>query len=209
MKPIAYKFSIKVMVVVLFSMALSACGFHLRGNYLVPEEISKLSFTSFDKYSQLTRNVEAQLRLNDIEVVPPSPTVPNLHLISESVSESTLSLYQNSTAAEKALTYNTSFRITIPELGTKTYSNTVTRNYLDNPSTALAKSVEKDMIEDEMRIQAASLIMRQMARVKNQIEEGNMQFDGDENQNTDNSNPMTPLINNEDLTSPQTNTISE
>ncbi|WP_407702379.1 LPS-assembly lipoprotein LptE [Vibrio algarum] len=197
------------MVVVLFSMALSACGFHLRGNYLVPEEISKLSFTSFDKYSQLTRNVEAQLRLNDIEVVPPSPTVPNLHLISESVSESTLSLYQNSTAAEKALTYNTSFRITIPELGTKTYSNTVTRNYLDNPSTALAKSVEKDMIEDEMRIQAASLIMRQMARVKNQIEEGNMQFDGDENQNTDNSNPMTPLINNEDLTSPQTNTISE
>lgn len=209
MKPIAYKFSIKVMVVVLFSMALSACGFHLRGNYLVPEEISKLSFTSFDKYSQLTRNVEAQLRLNDIEVVPPSPTVPNLHLISESVSESTLSLYQNSTAAEKALTYNTSFRITIPELGTKTYSNTVTRNYLDNPSTALAKSVEKDMIEDEMRIHAASLIMRQMARVKNQIEKGNMQFDGDENQNTDNSNPMTPLINKEDLTSPQTNPVSE
>lgn len=209
MKPIAFKLPIKIITVVLCSIALSACGFQLRGNYLIPEEISELSFTSYDRYSQLTRNVDAQLRLNNINVVSPSATVPNLHLISESVSESTLSLYQNSTAAEKALTYNTSFRITIPELGTKTYSTTVTRNYLDNPSTALAKSVEKDLIEDEMRLQAASLIMRQMARVKNQIEEGNVVFDDDENENTNHSNSMGSLAGEVGVTSTQTTTRSE
>jgi len=208
-KPISFKISIKVMVVVLFSVVLSACGFHLRGDYLIPDEISKLSFTSFDKYSQLTRNVDAKLRLNNIQVVPPSASIPNLHLVSESVSESTLSLYQNSRAAEKALTYKTSYRITIPELGTKTYSTTVTRNYLDNPSTALAKSVEKDMIEDEMRLQAASLIMRQMARVKQQIIEGEMVFDTEENVDTNLSSPTETIANDKEVTSSQIEIKSE
>lgn len=177
MKTIATSFSTKTMIVVLISMVLSACGFHLRGNYLVPQEIHHISLTSFDKYSQLTRNIEASLRLNEVTVVSPASSVPNLHLISESVSERTLSLYQNSRAAEKELTYRTSFRMTIPERGTKTYSTTVTRNYLDNPRTALAKSVERDMIEDEMRLQAASQIMRQLARFRVQLDEDSIQFD--------------------------------
>lgn len=169
MKRFSAKPTIQTALLLIIVSVLSACGFHLRGNYLVPEEISKLSLTSFDQYSQLTRNIDAQLRLNDIEVLPPSETIPNLHLISESVGERTLSLYQNSRAAEKELTYRTSFRVTIPEVGTKTYSTTVTRNYLDNPRTALAKSVERDLIEDEMRDQAAIQIMRQMARIKAEI----------------------------------------
>lgn len=171
MKLIAPMFSIKMMIVLFLSTALTACGFHLRGNYLVPEEIKSISLTSFDQYGQLTRNIDAQLRLNDIEIVPPSETVPNLHLISESVGERTLSLYQNSRAAEKELTYKASFRVTIPNRSAKTYSTTVTRNYLDNPNTALAKSVERDLIEDEMRMQAASQIMRQMARLKAETDE--------------------------------------
>jgi len=189
------------MVIVLLSMALSACGFHLRGNYLIPEEISEISLTSFDKYNQLTRNIDTKLRLNNIKVVSPAKTVPNLHLINESISERTLSLYQNSRAAEKELTYKTSFRVTIPSRGTKTYSTTVTRNYLDNPRTALAKSVERDMIEDEMRLQAASQIMRQMARLKNKLNEGELSFD---QENTDGQNEPTsnlPSSDKADITS--------
>ncbi len=158
-------------------MALSACGFQLRGDYLIPKEISDISLTSFDKYGQLTRNIDAQLRLSNIKVVPPSETIPNLHLISESESERTVSLYQNSRAAEKELTYRASYRVTIPEIGSKTFSTTVTRNYLDNPRTALAKSVERDMIVDEMRMQASSQIIRQMARLKSQLDDGELIFD--------------------------------
>jgi LPS-assembly lipoprotein len=40
--------------------------------------------------------------------------------------------------------------------------------------TALAKSVERDMIEDEMRKLASSQIIRQMARLKANIEAGTM-----------------------------------
>ncbi|WP_239060210.1 LPS assembly lipoprotein LptE [Aliivibrio fischeri] len=144
----------------------SACGFHLRGDYLLPDEVHEISLTSFDQYSSLTRDVQKQLRMNGIRQVAPTTVTPSLDLISESLNERTLSLYQNSRAAEKELTYNVRYSVLIPGHDLKTYTTTVNRNYLDNPLTALAKSVERDMIEDEMRTQAAEQILRQMARLK-------------------------------------------
>ncbi|MFA0629050.1 LPS assembly lipoprotein LptE [Vibrio sp. 10N.222.49.A3] len=178
--------SLKVTIVVLTVSLLSACGFHLRGDYSVPEELNKISVTSYDQYSTFTRMMKSQLRMNDVEIVPPAENTPNLHIISEGVGERTLSLYQGSQntgprAAEKELTLNASYRVTIPELGDKTFSTSVTRSYLDNPLTALAKSVERDMIEDEMRKLATSQILRQMARLKANIAAGSMELQSLEN----------------------------
>ncbi|MEF1253625.1 LPS-assembly lipoprotein LptE [Vibrio sp. M260112] len=166
--------SVKLSTVVLAASLLSACGFHLRGDYSIPEELDTMSLTSYDQYSNFTRMMKGQLRMSEIKLVSPAADVPNLHLISEGVGERTLSLYQNTRAAEKELTFRTSYRVTIPELGSKTFSTSVTRSYLDNPLTALAKSVERDMVEDEMRKLAASQIIRQMARLKTNIESGTM-----------------------------------
>ncbi|MGR5237422.1 LPS-assembly lipoprotein LptE [Vibrio alfacsensis] len=157
---------IKLPVVLVLAGLLSACGFHLRGEYSVPEELHTMSFTSYDEYSSLTRYVRAQLELNKVDLVQPSSNIPNLHLIEATMDERTLSLYQNSRAAEKELTYVVKYRVTIPDLGTKNFTTTVNRNYLDNPLTALAKSVEREVIEDEMRQQAASQMMRQLGRVR-------------------------------------------
>ncbi|EPP24555.1 LPS-assembly lipoprotein RlpB precursor [Vibrio fluvialis I21563] len=133
-----------------------------------------MSLTSYDQYSTFTRMVKRQLRMNEITVVQPAEDVPNIHLLSEGTGERTLSLYQNTRAAEIELTFVASYRVTIPNLGEKTFSTSVTRSYLDNPLTALAKSVERDMIEDEMRKLAASQIVRQMARLKANIHTGTM-----------------------------------
>ena len=166
MKRLLSLFTLRTTIVLTLSLMVSACGFHLRGNYLLPEELHEVSLTSFDQYSDLTRNVQKQLRMNGIRQVAPTTLTPSLNLISESLGERTLSLYQNSRAAEKELTYTVRYSVLIPEHDIKTYTTTVNRNYLDNPLTALAKSVERDMIEDEMRTQAAEQILRQMARLK-------------------------------------------
>lgn len=155
-----------------------------------------MSLTSNDQYSTLTRLVKGQLRMNEIQLVEPASNVANLHLNGESLSERTLSLYQNTRAAEKELTFNTSYRITIPEVGTRTFSTSVTRSYLDNPLTALAKSSEREMIVDEMRKLAASQIIRQMARLKASIPNGSFE-ETDSNVQTqselDNSNTINML----------------
>ena len=163
----------KLIVTLLITSTLSACGFHLRSAYLIPEEISEISVTSFDPFSKLTRDIETQIRLNDITIVLPAESIVNLHLISENFSERTLSLYQNSSAAEKEILYTAHVRIVIPDVGAKTFSTTVNRNYLDNPQTALAKSTEKELLQNEMRAQAASQIIRQMARLKTQMMNNN------------------------------------
>ncbi|NRB67891.1 MAG: luciferase [Vibrio sp.] len=174
--------TIKLASIVLTASLLSACGFHLRGDYSIPDELDTMSLTSYDQYSTFTRMMKAQLRMSEIEVVPPSENIPNLHLLSEGVGERTLSLYQNTRAAEKELTFRASYRVTIPELGSKTFSTSVTRSYLDNPLTALAKSVERDMIEDEMRKLAATQIIRQMARLKADIEANELEMESKEAQ---------------------------
>ena len=166
MKRLLSLLSLRTTIVLTLSLMVSACGFQLRGNYLLPEELHEISLTTFDQYSDLTRDVQKQLRMNGISQVAPTTVIPSLNLISESVGERTLSLYQNSRAAEIELTYTVSYSVLIPEHDIKAYTTTVNRNYLDNPLTALAKSVERDMIEDEMRTQAAEQILRQMARLK-------------------------------------------
>ncbi|MBF4333686.1 LPS assembly lipoprotein LptE [Vibrio anguillarum] len=175
-------YSLKLSLIVIMSSLLSACGFHLRGDYSVPEELNRVSITSYDQYSTFTRMVKNQLRMSDIEIVPPAETVPNIYLIGESVGERTLSLYQNTRAAELELTFNASYSVTLPEVGIKTFSTSVTRSYLDNPLTALAKSVERDMIEDEMRKLAATQILRQMARLKADIAANEHQLEQQENE---------------------------
>ncbi len=172
-----YSALLKLSLVFLSATLLSACGFHLRGEYDVPEELSQLSITSYDQYSSLTRVVTRQLRMNEIQIVPPAANIPNIHLTSEGTSERTLSLYQTTRAAEKELTLRVAYRVTIPEIGEKTFTTSVTRSYLDNPLTALAKSVERDLMEDEMRKLAATQIVRQMARLKAKIESGNIDLD--------------------------------
>ena len=174
--------SLKLISVLALTTLLSACGFHLRGDYSVPEELHRMSVTSYDQYSTFTRMVKNQLRVTEIELVSPAKDVPTLHLLSESVGERTLSLYQNTRAAEKELTFNASYRVTVPDVGTKVFSTSVTRSYLDNPLTALAKSVERDMIEDEMRKVAASQILRQMARLKANIAASEMMLEAQENE---------------------------
>ncbi|AUI85527.1 luciferase [Vibrio azureus] len=161
-------------VILALAGLLSACGFHLRGDYDVPEQLHEISFSSYDQYSALTRNVLAQLKLNKVTLLPASSNIPKLHLTSSNMSERTLSLYPNSSAAEKELTYIVKYQVTLPGLGVQHFTTTVSRNYLDNPLAALAKSVEREVIEEEMRKQAAQQMMRQLGRIGADYEHGKL-----------------------------------
>lgn len=165
---------VRLFAILGLAMMTSACGFHFRGDYLLPDEVSTISVTSFDSYNQITRDVKKQLRLNGVDVVSPGSSITNLHLIGETANDDsdngrTLSLYQNSRAAEYELSYRVSYQVSVPGYDKKTFNVNITRSYLDNPLAALAKSVERDLIVEEMREQAAEQILRQMARLKAQL----------------------------------------
>ncbi|MFV0576125.1 MAG: LPS assembly lipoprotein LptE [Vibrio sp.] len=161
---------LRVLPLIGLALLTSACGFHLRGDYFLPEEITTMSVTSFDDFSPLTRSVKNELRDHGIKVVPPKKDVPNLNLVSESETDSdtqtTISIFQNSTAAEYVLPYTVQYNISVPGYNHKSFTIHLSRSYLNNPQVALAKSVERDMIWNEMRQDAARQIIRQMAQLK-------------------------------------------
>lgn len=107
--------TLKWSLLVLMTSLLTACGFHLRGDYDIPQELSRMSLTSYDQYSTFTRMVHRQLRLNKIDLQAPAEDLPNLHLLSESTGERTYRL-SNTRAAEIELTFVASYRVTVPEL---------------------------------------------------------------------------------------------
>ncbi len=161
----------KLFTVILLALAITGCGFQLRDTSILPEELNQVSLSSYDRYGTLTRVMRNQMALHGIEHVPASVTTANLNIESETIDERTLSLYQNSRRAEYELTLEVSYTISLPEQAPLNLTTQVNRNFLDNPRTALAKSVEREMVENEMREQAVSQIMRQLARVNRLIEE--------------------------------------
>ncbi|WP_025673781.1 LPS assembly lipoprotein LptE [Salinivibrio socompensis] len=160
---------LRSLLVAMVSLTIASCGFALRGSYNLPDEVDKVSLTSFDPYGELTRQMRNALRQHNVQMVSPSDDIANIQLLSESNSAQTLSLYQNSRVAEKEFRYVARYRVTVPGKGSYTYNTTLSRNFLDNPLTALAKSVEQNKLEAEMRTEATRQIMRQLSQLKGDI----------------------------------------
>ncbi|OOF10949.1 MULTISPECIES: LPS assembly lipoprotein LptE [Salinivibrio] len=161
----------RFLLVAVVALTTASCGFALRDSYNLPDEVTQVSLTSVDPYGELTRQLRNQLNQHKVELVAPANTVTNIHLLGESNSEQTLSLYQNSRVAEKEFRYVARYRVTVPQKGSYTFSTTLSRNFLDNPLTALAKSVEQDKLVAEMRTEATRQIMRQLSQLKGDIAE--------------------------------------
>lgn len=156
---------IKLFICLILPLFITACGFHLRENFLFPKEIKVVSLTSFDKYGELHRLVKNELTERGINIVPPSEEVPNIHINNENYSSNVASLYQTATTAEKELRYTFNYTVTMHGDAAQKFNATAFRSYISNPLTALASSVEKAKLEDEMRKAAVAQMIRQLARL--------------------------------------------
>lgn len=149
----------------IFPLFLTACGFHLRENFLFPKEIKIVSLTSTDKYGKLHRLVKNELVERGINIVSPAADVPNISVGGESYSSNVASLYQTATTAEKELKYSFSYTVTISGEEPQEFKTMAFRSYISNPLTALASSIEQEKLKDEMRNTAVAQMIRQLARL--------------------------------------------
>lgn len=156
---------IKLFICLILPLFLTACGFHLRENFLFPKEIKIVSLTSFDKYGKLHRLVKNELVERGINVLQPATDIPNINIDSESYSSNVASLYQTATTAEKELKYSFSYTVTIRDEEPQTFKTVAFRSYISNPLTALASSIEQEQLKDEMRDAAVAQMIRQLARL--------------------------------------------
>ncbi|MEX0447842.1 LPS assembly lipoprotein LptE [Xenorhabdus sp. SGI246] len=148
-------------------LVTAGCGFHLRGTTQVPKELQTLQLSSSDPYGPLARAVRQQLRLNDVKIVEQASTsVPILKLLGSSENKDTVSVFQDGKAAERQLVLNVDAQVLMPNGSIYPLQARVDRAFFDNPLEALAKDAENELVQQEMREQAARQLIRQLLTVQ-------------------------------------------
>lgn len=146
---------------------LSACGFQLRGDYLLDDELQTLYLSSSDVHGELTRLVKLHLTRNQVNVLTQSRLeAPELRIVSDNLDRRTLSVFPNGQVAEYELIYSVHYQLRFNGEDARGYRFELYRDYQDDPNLALAKSRELSLLLSEMRTSAADKILRDMARVQ-------------------------------------------
>lgn len=159
--------------VVLLASWLGGCGFHLRGDYLLSDELQTLYVSSSDVHGELTRLVKQHLAHNQVNVLKQkSAQAPELRIMSDKLDRRTLSVFQNGQVAEYELIYTVAYQLRFaakegqPIEEPLDFRFELNRDYQDDPDLALAKSRELSLLLSEMRQSAADKILRDMARIQ-------------------------------------------
>ncbi|MFC0047720.1 LPS-assembly lipoprotein LptE [Rheinheimera tilapiae] len=151
-------------VLVLLSLMLSSCGFQLRGS--LPLEKYPAVYLQGDKHSELLQQLGTQLERNQVKLLDSSDTTAAIFVLdSDSLQRRTLSLFPNGQVAEYELIYKVNYQLILPGQEPRPYQIELYRDYQDDPSRALAKSKELDLMLTELRSQAVARIIRQFGRL--------------------------------------------
>jgi LPS-assembly lipoprotein len=149
---------------VLLSLMLSSCGFQLRGS--LPLEKYPAVYLQGDKHSELLQQLGAQLERNQVKLLDSSDAKSAIFVLdSDSLQRRTLSLFPNGQVAEYELIYKVNYQLILPGQDPRPYQIELYRDYQDDPSRALAKSKELDLMLTELRSQAVARIIRQFGRL--------------------------------------------
>lgn len=154
-------------ILMLFTcLLLNGCGFQLRGAHYIPVELQTLHLDSVDRYSELLKLLKSHFSVSGITILSEkhtSSTATRFTLYKDQLDRRTLSLFPNGQVAEYGLIYSVKYAITVQDQLPQYFEFEIYRDYQDDPQSALAKSKELTLILTEMRQQAATTILRQMA----------------------------------------------
>ena len=163
----------RIFLAICLTSLLGACGFHLRGDYLLSDELQTLYVSSSDVHGELTRLVKQHLSRNQVKVLKyKNAQTPELRIISDKLDRRTLSVFQNGQVAEYELIYAVHYQLRFgsnkgePIDEPQDFRFELNRDYQDDPNLALAKSRELSLLLSEMRKSAADKILRDMARIQ-------------------------------------------
>jgi LPS-assembly lipoprotein len=152
-------------------LTIVGCGFKLRGDYGLPTGIQQLQLLAAQKNTPLHRILGKQLQGINIDVWDNTASASQIaqqvdvivYLSSDQLERRLLSLFSSGQVAEYELVYTIKYQIQFPAQDALEIEFDVTREYQDDPDAVLAKSRELNLIQNEMRQEAANRIIRQIA----------------------------------------------
>lgn len=150
------------------STLLSGCGFHLRSGPSLPDNINTVAIDSARAHAPLARALDKHLNvygLNGVDKNTQSATSNTIYiyLLPEQLERQLLSVYPSGQVAEYELIFIVRYRVQFPGKEAIVAQFEVVRDYQDDPDQVLAKSRELELMLDEMRDEAADIIIRRLS----------------------------------------------
>jgi LPS-assembly lipoprotein len=147
---------------------LSGCGFTLRNNYNLPENVQQLRLGTALVNSPLKRSLSKRLSSLKIAVLESNQgdikkDDLNLYLLADSLDRKLLSIFPTGQVAEYELIYTVRYQLQFTGQDAELIEFDVIQEYQDDPDAVLAKSRELDLVLKEMRQLAAERIIRQIS----------------------------------------------
>ena len=153
--------------VLVCSTWLMGCGFHLRSAPSLPQNINSVAIESARAHAPLARALTKQLNVYGLSSVDSDYSAVNdkidIYLLPEKLERQLLSVYPSGQVAEYELIYVVRYRVQFPNKEALMAQFEVVRDYQDDPDQVLAKSRELELMLDEMRDEAADIIIRRLS----------------------------------------------
>ncbi len=134
-----------------FGLALSGCGFHLRGTGVDNVELEELQLSARNSYGQLYRNIRQALIIDGVTISESAPY--HLQLVEERLDKTAVTYTSRATPAEFELVTSLTFQITDersrPLVGPETLRTQ--RIFVNDTDNLTGTSEEEDLLRREMR----------------------------------------------------------
>ncbi|OZB05958.1 MAG: hypothetical protein B7X54_03880 [Idiomarina sp. 34-48-12] len=151
---------IQKLTVIIIATALTGCGFQLRDNYQLPPAMQTVSIEA-PAFSEFGQVLERRLSLAGARIESPQQTNLVIEILEDTLDRRTLSLSQSGQVAEYEMIYTVYYQLIEQGEISAVQQVEVYRDYQDDPNFALAKTREREVLVQEMRDEAARLLLRQ------------------------------------------------
>lgn len=150
--------------ILISTIFLAGCGFTLRGTVALSPELQTLYLVSSAGESAILQELRRALLAGDISLLDtPREDVYRLELGEELSEERVLSVNSNARAGEYELSLSVPVQLSSGNtqlLGPEVLS--IARVYLADPNSAVAKQEERELMEEEIRLELVSQILRRL-----------------------------------------------
>lgn len=154
----------KLTSILLTTLLLTACGWHLRGTIDLPANLNSIYVASNDSYSTLSRDLGKAITGNGIALAKsPKEADFTITLLDEREKRRAVSLGGNALAAEYEITVEADYRIERRDaLALSQETARAARSYDYNRNEVLGKNEEENIIREELRGELIQHILRRL-----------------------------------------------
>ncbi|HEY5802121.1 MAG TPA: LPS assembly lipoprotein LptE [Lysobacter sp.] len=150
------------------TLALSACGFHLRSALVLPPEMGPVRVVSSDRYSPLADSLaQALTRAGATPATEDTEDATVLDLLGEQWGDRPIALDELGRAQEYSLRYAVTFEVRRADGTTPVPRQTIelARDYVSNPVQSIGTEGEREILQVEMRREMVASVLRRLDAV--------------------------------------------